>query len=285
MYCTNCGRELKENEVCVCKSIANEPKTPENNMFDSQSVDSSSQSTEDKRFKKKPSWKKVLSGVIAGVISFVICSFIVPAIFEKISDDKTSGSTQVNVLEGVEDDFAIESAEVEYVKGTVNGNAYINQWANIKAVFDDRFTEGTQEDYEDYESLLYDCGAYFCADDDGDTVAVLFYDAGEMTVTEYAEECLEVYRETADWILEDTYSESFLENVNYKEDSKVVEIAGEKYLGVFLTPEVDGEALVVYGDFCAVKDGRIIDFNLTADSVEECIELVGLFETCNAENM
>ncbi len=260
MYCKNCGKALDEGEVCLCEILGeDEPK---------------------KSAKKMTPWKKILVGVIAGVISFTLTSFVIPAIFEKIND-KTPESSEVNIFEGIEGDFALASSGTEYTKGTVKGNTYSNPWANLKIAVDSRFAEGTEEDYEAYESLLYDCGAYFYADDDGDEAGILFYDAGRTTVEEYAEECLYLWEQSAENFYEETYSKTFIQNITYEREARVVEVAGEEYLGVFLIVKVYDEPDVVYGDFCATKDNRIIDIFTVSDSIEESIALAESFEICN----
>lgn len=261
MYCKNCGKQLDEGEVCLCEILGeDEPK---------------------KGSKKMTPWKKILVGVIAGVISFTLTSFVIPAIFEKLSEKDTPENSEVNIFEGIEGDFILASSDTEYTKGTVNGNTYSNPWLNLKFTVDSRFANGTEEDYESYESLLYDCGAYFIADDDGDDFSVLFYDAGSTTVIEYAEECIDIWENSARQAAEEMYSDTFVQSITYRREARVVEIAGEEYLGVFLIEETADDYAVVYGDFCAMKDERIIDISFSADSVEEAVALVHSFEICN----
>ena len=261
MYCQNCGKELDEGEVCLCEILGeDEPQ---------------------KKPKKTPSKKKIITGIIAGIISFTLTSLVIPATFEKISEKDTPENSEVNVFEGIEGDFVIASAGREYTEGAVNGNTYSNHWANLKITLDSRFAEGTKEDYESYESLLYDCGAYFIADDDGDDLSVIFYDAGKTTVMEYAEESLDLWEQTVKSNSEEIYTESFLQTITYKREARVVEIAGEEYLGVFFIADASDGSSVVYGDFCAMKDDRIIDISFSADSVDEALALAQSFEICN----
>lgn len=284
MYCGHCGKKLDEGEICLCEILDETIEAPAENMPEPEPIYFSPQQPE-KPAKKKPSWKKVLAGVIAGVISFNVFSFIFSSVFDKIFEDKEPESSETNIFEGIDDDFVIAPSDIEYIKGIVNGNTYSNPWANLKISMDSRFAEGTEEDYEAYESLLYDCGAYFYADDDGDDIGIIFYDAGSTTIIEYAEECLEIWENAANTTAEETYSEAVLQNITFKREARVVEIAGEEYLGVFLTAEAYGESYVVYGDFCAMRDGRIIDISFTGDSIEEGIALVQSFEICSGYNV
>ena len=261
MYCKNCGKPLKEDEVCYCE-IFGEDQSP-------------------KKEKKMATWKKILIGLVAGMVSFTLTSFILPAIFDKIFEDTSPDTAQTDIFEGIEGDFILASSGTEYTEGTVNGNTYSNPWLNLKFTVDSRFANGTEEDYESYESLLYDCGAYFIADDDGDDFSVLFYDAGSTTVIEYAEECIDIWENSARQAAEEMYSDTFVQSITYKREARVVEIAGEEYLGVFLIEETADEYAIVYGDFCAMKDERIIDISFSADSVEEAVALVQSFEICN----
>ncbi len=261
MYCKTCGKQLDEGEVCLCEILGeDEPKNDS---------------------KKMTPWKKILVGVIAGVISFTLTSFVIPAIFEKLSGKDAPQNSEVNIFEGIEGDFVLASSDTEYTKGTVNGNTYSNHWANLKFTLDSRFAEGTEEDYKSYESLLYDCGAYFIAEDDGDDLCIVFYDASSTTVIEYAEECLDLWEQIVKTNNKETFSEEFLQTITYKREARVVEIAGEKYLGVFFISDSSDGSAVVYGDFCAMKDGRIIDISFSTNSVEEAVALAQSFEICN----
>lgn len=272
MYCSNCGKKLDEGEICLCEVLGENPEMTEANLPSQHNG---------KSVKKKPSRKKVLAGIIAGVISFIITSTVIPAVFEKLSEKYTPENSEVDIFEGIEDDFILSSSDLEYSKGIVKGNNYSNPWANFKINLDPRFAEGTEADYESYESLLNDCGAYFIADDDGDDISIIFYDAGNTSVTEYATECLDIWQNMAEDLFEETYSESFIQKITFRREARVTEIAGEKYLAVFLTAESPDGFQVVYGDFCAMKDKRIIDISFSADNIEECIELARLFEMCN----
>ena len=261
MYCKNCGKQLDEGEICLCEILGeDQQKKPE---------------------KKMTPWKKILVGVIAGLVSFTLTSFVIPAIFEKMGEKDTPESSQTDVFEGIEGDFVLASSGAEYTKGVVKGNTYSNLWMNVKFTADSRFVNGTEEDYESYESLLYDCGAYFLADDDGDDISVIFYDAGSTTVIEYAEECLDIWEQSVRDAADEIYSAAVKKTITYRREARVVEIAGEEYLGVFLIEDFPDSYTVVYGDFCAMKDGRIIDIGFTADSIDEAVSLVKTFETCN----
>lgn len=261
MYCKICGKQLDEGEVCFCEILGeDEPK---------------------KDSKKMAPWKKILVGVIAGVISFTLTSFVIPAIFEKLSEKDAPENSETNIFEGIEGNFVLASSDTEYTKGTVNGNTYSNHWANLKFTLDSRFAEGTEADYESYESLLYDCGAYFYADDNGDDIGVVFYDAGSTTAKEYAEECLDIWEQSIREAAVEIYSDTIVQTITFRHEARVVEIAGEEYLGVFLIEEFPDDYAVVYGDFCAMKDGRIIDISFTSDSIDEAIALVQSFEICN----
>ena len=84
-------------------------------------------------------------------------------------------------------------------------------------------------------------------------------------------------------MIKEIYSESFAEGVTCRREARTVQVAGENYLAVFLVTEKDGDIFMVYGDFCAKKDGRIIDIGFSADSIDECLRLAGQFERCNVQ--
>lgn len=278
MFCSVCGRKLEKGEVCLCEF------SEEGSIFEKDGYFS------DKPVKKeKPFWKKILTGILAGilsgVISFTVVYVVFPMIQEKINGEEVSENGDVDVFEGIDGEFILASSEKEYTEGSVSGSAYSNPWANIAVTLDERFKEGTEEDYASYESFRCDCGAYFIADDDNDELTVLFYDAGNMTVREYAEDCLDLWENSAKEMIADTYSESFAKDITYRREARVIDLAGEKYLAVFLITEKDGENFVVYGDFCAMKDGRIIDICFSSDNVEECLEIARAFKNLKAEEL
>ena len=279
MYCSVCGRKLQEGEVCLC-TITDDFSEKRDSVSCGSDRTQFPDEQADKKAKRKSQWKRLLISV---VISFVFClsSIIIPEVVRELRKSNAPQNPEINVLEGIEGDFILESSDAEYTKGTVNGNTYSNPWANFKVNFDTRFEEGTEEDYYDHESLLYDCGACFIADDDGDEIAILFYDAGNTTVTEYVEESFEVWQNTAETTFEETYSEDFISKITYRRDAKEVELAGEKYLASFLIAEVEGEEFITYCDICAKKDGRIIDIIIAADNVDECLKTARDFEICS----
>ncbi len=269
MYCSNCGKKLEDGEVCLCEKTA-EISVNANNPE-----------------KKNTSIKKLVIAVIVGtiisIISFVAVSVAISVIFEKASENNSPEAGEVNIFEGIEGDFVLEQSGTEYSEGEVNGNTYSNRWADFTLTLDSRFAQGTQEEYEAYETLLYDCGAYFYADDDGDEVTILFYDSGSFSVKEYAEECLADWEYASRDSIAQVYSESFAQGITYRREARTVEIAGKEYLAVYLIAEKDGEVFIVYGDFCAKMDGRIIDISFSVDSIEESLELAEKFISCNGQ--
>lgn len=272
MYCSNCGKKLDDGEVCICEILGENPN-PEANK------------PENKKSSQRKIIVAIIAGVIACIISFLAVSVAVFVMYEKANEKNVDETSDVDIFEGIQGDFVLEPSDTQYSKGKVSGNTYSNQWADLTVTLAPRFTEGTKEDYEEYSSILYDCGAYFVADDDGDDVSVLFYDAGNTTVREYAEESLDIWENSANEMVGEIYSESFAKGITFRREARSVQIAGESYLAVFLIAETEGDALLVYGDFCAKKDGRIIDIGFSADSIEECLELAKQFKICNGQTI
>lgn len=272
MYCSNCGKKLDDGEVCICEILGENPN-PEANK------------PQNKNSSQRKIIVAIIAGVIACIISFLAVSVAVFVMYEKANEKNVAETSDVDIFEGIQGDFILEPSDTQYSKGKVSGNTYSNQWADLTVTLAPRFTEGTKEDYEEYSSILYDCGAYFVADDDGDDVSVLFYDAGNTTVREYAEESLDIWENSANEMVREIYSESFAKGITFRREARSVQIAGESYLAVFLIAETEGDALLVYGDFCAKKDGRIIDIGFSADSIEECLELAKQFKICNGQTI
>lgn len=282
MYCGHCGKELAEGEICLCEIMGTE-ETPaaQNDMENVYSY--TYPPAQPPENKKKTTLKTALAAVLIGALIFSGAAFGFSVMKKAISESlesTTDAADSQSSFDEINGDFEIASSGIEYTKGEVIGNTYSNEWANLQTELDGRFAEGTQEDYDFYENLLYDCGAYFIAGDDGDEVCVVFYNAGDLTVKEYAEEASEAWEISADDYYRETFSDSYIEKITYERQYDSVEIAGEKYFAVHLIIKFDGEINSIYSDFCAEKDGRIINISIVSDSVGESIELAGGFKAC-----
>ena len=181
-------------------------------------------------------------------------------------------------FEAIGSDFVIESTKQKYSIGELQGNVYTNEWANLKIELDERFTEASKEHYDAYDNLLTDCGAYFIAEGDGDELGIVFYKGGGYSVKEYCDEALDTWMGSVRSHVNEVFSQEYIRNIVYERDAKPVEIAGEDYLGVFLTVRFENGLSTVYSDYCAEKDRKIIDIVVVADSLEESLGIVDDFE-------
>lgn len=278
MYCPNCGKKLENGEVCYCKVSLETAEA-------SQAFEATDHFyPESRRVKstRKERAKKALAGII-----IVTAIFLVAFVFWDMADvklnrgDITSKVEKVTdniIYDAIENEFVLESTDVEYTKGEINGNIYTNEWANIKIEFDERFENAPQEYYDPYENLLSDCGAYFIAEEDGDEIGITFYKAGTHSVKEYCDETIDSWMDALENHFEDVFSQEYIDEIVYTKDAKSVDIAGEEYLGVFLTVGFQNGLSPVYSDYCAEKNRKIIDIVVISDSVEESLDLVGDFE-------
>ena len=254
MNCENCGKELSEGEVCCCAEAA--PSVS----------------------KSKQRAKLVLVGIIVFTAAFVSAMLLSETIENKYSQLTDIEKITNNIkFEAIGSDFVIESTKEKYSVGELKGNVYTNEWANLCIEVDERFTKATQEQYDTYDNLLTDCGAYFIDEDDGDELGIVFY-KGCYSLKEYCDDALESCMGSVRTHVNEVFSQEYIKNIVYEKNASPVEIAGEDYLGVFLTVRFENGLSTVYSDYCAEKDRKIIDIVVVADSLEESLDLVGDFE-------
>ena len=96
-------------------------------------------------------------------------------------------------FEAIGSDFVIESTKEKYSVGKLQGSVYTNEWANLCIEVDERFTQAPQEQYDVYDNILSDCGAYFIVEDDGDELGIVFYKGSGYSVKEYCDEALDTW--------------------------------------------------------------------------------------------
>ena len=256
MNCENCGKPLADGETCACAEAS--------------AVGS----------KAKQRAKRVLTGIILFLVAF-IGALLLDDVLEKKYSELTDIEKITNNIkfEAIGSDFIIESSKQQYSAGELKGNVYTNEWANLRIELDERFTEASKEHYNAYDNLLTDCAAYFIAEGDGDELGIVFYKGGGYSVKEYCEETLESWMSSVKVHVNEVFSQEYIENIVYEKNAKAVEIAGEEYLGAFLTVRFENGLSTVYSDYCAEKDRKIIDIVVVADSLEESLGIVDDFET------
>lgn len=261
MNCENCGKALKGTETCECCGVDAPPVS-----------------------KAKQRAKRVLAGIVIFLVAFV-GALLLDDVLEKEYSELTDIEKITNNIkfESIGGDFVIDSTKQQYSKGELKGNVYTNEWANLKIEVDERFTEASEEHYDAYDNLLTDCAAYFIAEGDGDELGIVFYKGGGYSVKEYCDEALESWMGSVRAHVNEVFSQEYIENIVYERDAKPVEIAGENYLGVFLTVRFENGLSTVYSDYCAEKDRKIIDIVVVADSLEESLGIIDDFEAFNKE--
>lgn len=260
MNCENCGKALTDGETCECVK------------------------QEESISKAKQRAKRVLIGIIIFMVAFV-GALLLDDFFENEYSDLTDIEKITNNIkfEAIGSNFIIDSTKQKYSKGELHGNVYTNEWANLKIELDERFSEASQEHYDAYDNLLTDCGAYFIAEGDGDELGIVFYKGGGYSVKEYCDEALDTWMGSVRTHVNEVFSKEYIENIVYEKNAKPVDIAGETYLGVFLTVRFENGLSTVYSDYCAEKDRKIIDIVVVADSLEESLGIVDEFEVFSQE--
>lgn len=255
MNSDNCGKALADSEACDCSGAS--PAVS----------------------RTKQRAKRVLTGIVVFMVAFV-GALLLDDFLEKEYSELTDIEKITNNIkyEAIGSDFVIESTKQKYSIGELTGNVYTNEWANLKIELDDRFTEASQEHYDAYDNLLTDCGAYFIDEGDGDELGIVFYKGGGYSVKEYCDETLESWMDSVRTHVNQVFSQEYIENIVYEKNASPVEIAGEDYLGAFLTVRFENGLSTVYSDYCAEKDRKIIDIVVVADSLEESLDIVGDFK-------
>lgn len=255
MNCEKCGKEIAEEEVC--NSSEAEPRVS----------------------KTRQRAKLTLAGIIVFTVAFVSAMLLSDRIENRYSQLTDIEKITNNIkFEAIGSDFVIDSTKQKYSIGELQGNVYTNEWANLKIELDERFTQAPQEQYDVYDNILSDCAAYFIDGDDGDELGIVFYKGGGYSVKEYCDEALDTWMGSVRTHVNEVFSQEYIRNIVYERDAKPVEIAGEDYLGVFLTVRFENGLSTVYSDYCAEKDRKIIDIVVVADSLEESLGIVGDFE-------
>ncbi len=280
MYCPNCGKKLNSGEVCYCKTSASTPESkPEFEATEHYYPQQPEKSRDEIR---KARAKNALVAILLTTVIFLTAFVLLDMADLKPNRgniaSKVEKVTNNIIYDAIESEFVIAETDVKYTKGEIRGNVYTNEWANLKIEFDERFANAPQEYYDPYENLLTDCGAYFIAEEDGDEIGITFYKAGTHSVKEYCEETIDSWMDALENHFDDVFSQEYIDEIVYTKDAKSVEIAGEEYLGVFLTVGFQNGLSPVYSDYCAEKNKKIIDIVVISDSVEESLDLVGDFE-------
>lgn len=119
--------------------------------------------------------KKGLKGwqialIVVGVFALAGIGFIAEKVFQQqgYGDSKKPQSSYVDEDNNtfVDDNDNTSESEIEYTKGTLSDDGiYTNEWADIKFIMPDGFSNADSSTYSAAENSTTDCGMYFMADD------------------------------------------------------------------------------------------------------------------------
>lgn len=261
MYCTKCGKQLEDGEICVC--TAQQPVAQPT----AQPVEIPPQPPKRKMTKGKITAIIVISAVASFIvflgIGFLIGNFLATA----------GGSGILKQIDAKypDKDFIVESDDT-VSHGTLTGDVYRNDWLNLQLKCPEGFTEADKSLYEEYTIEDSECVIYFIAED-GDEISVAIGDGTYTTPKEYAA----YYHASLIPILETQYADAYGEEVEMKNIFDSVTVGGIEYL-VSATC-ADHEESVVYCMLCALVGDQLVEITIVTDTLDECTALINALQS------
>ena len=223
--------------------------------------------------------KKKKTGLIIGIVVAVVVLILAGIGFtaEKIFQNQGYGESADNedipaINEDFEEDYAAEednddssTVKKPYTKGSIQGNKYINEWANIS--FDiTGWTNGDTEIYADMEYSEYvDCGLYLTDILNNKIIMITFTKIPtlESNITE---------TEIVNIIIDGLKNRIDEQNVEYEvSDFYDYVIADEMYTNVYIDLYNNS---VVEDVYVRKHDGYIIQIVVTADNINTSCGIV-----------
>ncbi len=260
MYCTKCGKELSDGEVCNCtaQQTVTQPTA--------QPVEVPPQSN--KRRMTKGKITAII--VISAVVSFIIAFGVVYLISDFFAADGTEYLEQIE-SKFPDEDF-IEDSDSAVSHGTLTSNTYRNDWLNLRLDCPEGFVEADSELYEEYHTEDSECVLYFIADD-GDEISISIGDGTYTTPKEYTA----YYHASLVPILESQYNEAGEQDFEIKNIFDSVTVGNKKYL-VSATHIDSNRADVVYCMLCTQLGDQLVEITIITDTLDECTSLINALQ-------
>lgn len=201
--------------------------------------------------------KKIFVALLAvcALLSFAACN-------NGNGDTSTVDSSAADESSTATQESATVSETVEYTKGDVSNNVYVNEWADIKFELDSTtWKKGAASDYASFESATTDCGLIAGISAEGRQLAIVFENNPGDKLDEKA--YLENVKKGMTTVVTGyTFSEQYKKT-----------IAGKEYVGIDAT--LNQKGVNVYQTFLAVKhDGKFISIVVTSITGKEEITSV-----------
>lgn len=155
----------------------------------------------------------------------------------------------------------------DYTKGRIEGNYYINEWANIKFEITDRWPNGNENAYSIIEDEKTECG-FASIDDLSGTQMLLGFENIESKFVTYDE------TKYLDTVLSYMFDDPNFQNFEKSEYYDYI-IAGETYLAV----DCSYMGQVVERVYARIYDNHAIVF-ITASLDETAIDFINSIEPC-----
>lgn len=202
---------------------------------------------------QQPKKKKtgcLIAVIIVGVL-FLIVAIAIAIGAKKVAKEMQEELDPNSIIDEFLDELAPDSdtdATVEYTKGELNGDVYVNEWAGLQFAIPEGLTDGSTADYEKYTDEHTD--ACLVTDDDSEEgqVLLLIEDVSRVNIHYPPDDYLAII--TENWLEEGDEEQGWAKTDPYSKT-----IAGEGYRLVALTNEnLDFTQLAA----CRCVDGKMI---------------------------
>lgn len=256
MYCTHCGKQLEDGEICAC--TAQQPVAQPT----AQPVETPAQ----------PKKKRMTKGKITAIIVVsAIVSFVVFLGIGFLIGDFLASAGGSEILEQIEAEYPdkdfIEENNDAVSYGTYVLGEYRNDWLNLQLKCPEGFAEADEAMYEEYTIEDSKCVIYFIAED-GDEISISIGDGTYTTPKEYAA----YYHASLIPILENQYSTAYGETVEMKNIFDSVTVGGIEYL--VSATYADHKESIVYCMLCAQVGDQLVEITIVTDTLNECTALI-----------
>ncbi len=157
--------------------------------------------------------------VITTVPAFTIEENTTEATAEETTAEATTAE-ETTVEETTAEETTAASTSTSYTKGSFDGTAYINEWADLKFVLPEGFADADASVYAQSETATVDCGGYFMSQSTGEFIYFSFEKLpifSSYTAEEYLDASKNYLQSTPELTVtyEDTYGQKVIAGQTY----------------------------------------------------------------------
>lgn len=204
-FCTNCGLADFRMEPYPTNQTPNNENRPMDSSFGnnvqpnySYNVNSAAMNFNSPEYKKSKKKKEIAAGIIAAVV-IIVCIAVIAIGYDKLPknvNDVTNINTDISKA-----DFSateVEETEMSYSAGSLIGNVYSNEWADLRFTMTDEWQEAPESSYDSYKNENTSCD-FYAVRGDGSLLAVVVIDLSGYSSWRYPSE-KEAFEEYIDGI-------------------------------------------------------------------------------------